>query len=153
MWRLVVCGCAAALVLGVPLRAGELDREARSAAVAAKGADLAVKTAATELDRESPQAAWRCRHRWGCGFGGCRFGGCGFGGCFVSFRACFTPVVRCCTPVCYGGGSCGAWGGPVGSADYGPVGYGAGYGGGYGGYGGGSYPGGYSPGGPYGSPW
>jgi hypothetical protein len=158
MWKLAVCGCAA-LVLGAPLRAGELDREQGSAplpAVLAKGNDLTGQRApaASELDRESPQQAWRWRHRWGCD-------PC-FGGCTISFGACYyTPPVQCYSPVYYDspgsyGGYSSAWGGPAG---YGGYGYGYGgygatsYGGyGYGGWGGGYY-GGYSPGSWYGSCW
>ena len=65
-----------------------------------------------------------------------------FGGCIVSFRACYTPPVQCCSPVSYGGYS-SAWADPVGYGDYGSYGYGSGsYSpGGYGDYGG------YNPGG------
>jgi hypothetical protein len=118
MWKLVVCGCAAALALGGPLRAGELDREqspARPAAPLAKAykAEAQTTPAASELDRESPGQAWRFRCGWGGGWGPWWGGFCG--PCYSPwFSACFyTPVFSCYSPCFYGGwgGFNGGWGG------------------------------------------
>lgn len=56
-----------ALGLGVTARAGELDREAKSAppAAATAPADNSTVAAASELDKESPQGAWHGRYGWG----------------------------------------------------------------------------------------
>jgi hypothetical protein len=66
MTRFLLCG-ALALGLGATARAGELDREAKSAAPAAAttAPDAAAVAAASELDKESPQDAWRHRGWWG----------------------------------------------------------------------------------------
>lgn len=94
-------GCLAVLLLaGIPLRAGELDTEFRSAPASTPAATLeATQPAdnapppllardraegreawnASEMDAESPSQAWgRCGFGWGGGFG--RGFGFGFGG-------------------------------------------------------------------------
>jgi hypothetical protein len=124
MARLLLC-CVAVLGLNVPGRAGELDREpaaAGPATLTAKAPVLDAKAVAgSEMDKDSPEQAWRCGGwGWGCrpfcGFGCyrpfCGFGFgyscyrpfCGFGfGCYPCF-ACYSP----CYAGCFGG-FCGVW--------------------------------------------
>jgi hypothetical protein len=110
MARYLLCA-AVALLAGLPLRAGELDREFKSKApkvsqVSAMSGDASAALPmlvyrnkneapkASELDQESPAQSWR-RCGWGGGWGGYR--GCGWGG-WGGYRSC-------------GWGGWGGWGG------------------------------------------
>src|SRR4051794_40962749 len=68
---------------GAAARAGELDREAGPAkpAAVAKVDPAATVTPGSEMDQESPAAAWHRRGYWGGGYRGYGgYGGWGWGG-------------------------------------------------------------------------
>lgn len=89
MTRLLLCG-ALALGLGATARAGELDRETKAAAPAAvtTAPDTTATAAASELDKESPQDAWRFHGGWGGyrGFHGYRGYWGGYRGFYGGYR-------------------------------------------------------------------
>jgi len=87
MTRFVLCGLLA-LGLGATARAGELDRETKSAPPAAAVAPAdSTATVPTELDKETPQDAWHYRGGWG-GYRGGYYGGYrgGYYGGFGGYR-------------------------------------------------------------------
>src|SRR5208283_3678328 len=100
MGKYALC-CAAVLFLGTAMRAGELDNE-RSLPKPGKAVPAVVTanqdaTAATEMDRESPEQAWRYHGHWG----GYRWHGYGWrGGYAMPYYgwSYYRPYYRCCYP-------------------------------------------------------
>ena len=100
MGKYVLC-CAAVLFLGTALRAGELDGErspfkAGKAAPPAAGVTDQKTTVGSEMDRESPEQAWRFRGGWGRGWRGYGwrggYGSWGYGwGYGRPYFGCYTP--------------------------------------------------------------
>jgi hypothetical protein len=78
MLRTTVCALALAAVVALApaARAGELDRES---APTKKSVAMSAPTGGSEMDKESPQAAygWHYGHRWGGWGWGHRWGGWG----------------------------------------------------------------------------